>query len=585
MTPAILLRELGLLSDRRTAALVTRRGEIVWFCPQGFDQPSLLAKLLDEQRGGSWRIESEQLEAEQFEAGPRQYLGDGGVLQTQLKVAGGELSVTDFMPFGPGLPRGLCRRFSASSPAYRLILEAAPDYARMSAAPRLEAGYAVLAEQFYLYGSHPLTLAGEQVSMCVPAGEAAWALLSLEAHLQPTADDAQRWQQDTLRAWDDVASEAVYHGPYQQAVRDSLRTLRLLTDHQGGSTIAAPTTSLPEVLGGALNWDYRYVWLRDAGMVISALTRLEGDGNEARRFLEFIHEAAPRSGALPLAPFMTVNGKDPPAETELPLAGYAGSAPVRFGNGARHQLQLDAYGDVLLAAKLLYERFGSREHWSVAEKLADFLAQHWQDDDNGIWEERTKRPYVAGKVISACALEYLAPLSGDESQARRWREAAAAARAWVHTHGLTAEGAYAYVAGQEGVDISAALFPVWGFCPPDSPEMLASVRVLEQKSCRDNLYWRHLEKAPDPPEGAFLAGTFWMAQYWVMRDTRRARRILDAALAFASDLGQLSEEADVERGELLGNFPQTFVHAALIGAVIDLRDAEQRGERQPPPHP
>ena len=565
------LRELGLLSDRRTAALVTRRGEVVWFCPQGFDSPSLLGKLLDSERGGSWQIQAAQLEA-----GPRQYLGDGGVLETTLKLGGGELRVTDFLPFGLKLPLGLCRRLSAAPAPYTLMLHAAPDYARQPAQPRLMAGRAVIAEQYHLYGSHPLSTAGERVMMHVPAGQTAWAMLSLDAHLTPCAQELERWQVRTLQAWDDVTREAVYHGPYQQAVRQSLRTLRLLTDHQGSSTIAAPTTSLPEVPGGSLNWDYRYVWLRDAGMVISALTRLEGNGNEARRFLEFIHEAAPRSGPLPLAPFMTVNGQDPPAETELPLSGYAGSRPVRLGNGARHQLQLDAYGNVLLATKLLYERFGTREHWEIAERLADFLAQHWQDDDYGIWEERTRRPYVAGKVITACALEYLAPLSQDSEQAQRWRDAAQAAREWVSTHGLTSEGAYAYVAGKDGVDISAALFPVWGFCPADSPEMLASVRILERESCRDDLYWRHLEQAPDSPEGAFLAGTFWMAQYWVMRDTRRARRILDAALKFASDLGQLSEEADVARGELLGNFPQTFVHAALIGAVIDLRAAEAK---------
>ncbi len=569
--PAIHLRDLALLSDRRTAALTTRLGEIVWYSPERFDAPSLLGKLLDTERGGSWRIEAPNLQA-----GPRQYLGDSGVLETRLMVDGGELHVTDFLPFGPELPRGLCRRLSASPSPYSLILSAAPDYARQAAAPRLVDGQAVIAGKYHLCGSHPLSVEGERVRMAVPAGEEAWALLGLDAVNAPTAEDAHCWQQLSLQAWQDLTREAVYYGPYQEAVRHSLRTLRMLTDHDGGGTIAAPTTSLPEVLGGQLNWDYRYVWLRDAGMVISVLTRMPGDGNEARRFLDFISAAAPRTGDLPLTPFLTVDGHDPPEEQELPLAGYAGSLPVQVGNGARDQLQLDAYGNVLLAAKLLYQRFGSREHWAMIETLTDFLAFHWQDDDFGIWEERQKQPYVAGKVLTACALEYLAPLTKDAAQAQRWRSAAKSARAWVAEHGLTSEGAYAYIAGKDGVDISAALYPVWGYCQPDSPEMLATVRVLERDYCQQNLYWRHLDNAPSPPEGAFLAGTFWMAQYWVMRGPQQARVILDAALKFASDLGQLSEEADVESGELLGNFPQTFVHAALIGAVFDLKVAEAK---------
>ncbi len=240
-------------------------------------------------------------------------------------------------------------------------------------------------------------------------------------------------------------------------------------------------------------------------------------------------------------------------------------------------MQLDAYGNVLLAAKLIYERFNTREHWGVIERLAEFLCEHWQDDDYGIWEERRKRPYVAGKVLAAVALEYIAEHSRDPAQAARWRAAAAAARVWVAGNALTAAGAYAYVAGEEGVDVTAALYPVWGFCAPDSPEMLATLAALEGKYCQDHLYWRHLADG-DRREGAFLAGTLWVAQYWVMRDPPRARVILDAVLAYANDLGLLPEMADPRTREPLGNGPQTFVHAALIGLVVDLAAAEQAQE-------
>lgn len=578
------IRDLGLLSNRRSAALVTPLGEVVWYCPGRFDAPALLARLLDDQRGGSWAVELPGA----TRAG-RRYLGDGGHLETVLRAGAADrtLTITDFMPFGDGLPCGVCRVLSQAPQPYRLVLRAAPDYARRAvrlahdgAAVRIDA--ARIDARHWLYASHPPRIEGDAVVVTVPAGEAAWAFLSderLEApgqHLDWHLDweTVTRWRERSLLAWEGLTTHATYHGPYQEAVRASLRALRLLTDHVGNATIAAPTTSLPEVLGGEKNWDYRYVWLRDAGMVVSALTRAGGDGSEGRAFLSFICAHATPQAGLPAPPFMTVDGGEPPEETELDLAGYAGSRPVRLGNGARGQLQLDAYGNVLLAAKLIYERFGTREHWGVIERFAEFLAAHWQDDDYGIWEERRERPYVAGKVMAAVALDYIAGHSEDPDQAARWKAAAAAARAWVGQHAVNSEGAYAYVAGEEGVDVTAALYPVWGFCAPDTPEMLATMAALERDSCQDQLYWRHLAEDDPRREGAFLAGTLWVAQYWVMRDPARARAILDAALAYAGDLGLLPEMADPRTRQALGNAPQTFVHAALIGMVVDLAEAE-----------
>ncbi|CAM3741070.1 glycoside hydrolase family 15 protein [Deinococcus frigens] len=568
------IHDLGLLSDRRSAALVTSLGEVVWYCPGRFDAPSLLARLLDDGRGGSWAI---HLPPGAVKAG-RRYLGDGGVLESVIRVGAGELTVTDFMPFGEDLPCGVCRILSRAPQPYRLVLDAAPDYARRAAGLRQDGAAVQIDGQHWLYVSHPPRIHGGSVVVEVPQGETAWAFLSDERLPAPDWETVTRWRQHSLLNWQELTSQATYHGPYQDAVRASLRALRLLTDHAGNATVAAPTTSLPEVPGGQKNWDYRYVWLRDAGMVVSALTRAGGDGQEGRAFLEFIsRQATPQSG-LPAPPFMTVDGGQPPEETELDLAGHRQSRPVQIGNGARGQLQLDAYGNVLLAAKLIYNRFGTREHWGVVERLAEFLCEHWQDDDYGIWEERRKRPYVAGKVLAAVALEYIAEHSQEPAQAARWKQASRAARAWVEANALNAEGAYVYVAGEDGVDVTAALYPVWGFCAPDSPEMLATVAVLERESCQDHLYWRHLADDDAGEEGAFLAGTLWVAQYWVMRDPARARVILDAVLACASDLGLLPEMADPRTREPLGNYPQTFVHAALIGVVVDLAEAEGAGD-------
>ncbi len=573
--PPFAIGDLALLGDRRTAALVTRAGNVVWYCPGRFDAPALLGALLDEEQGGLWALE---LSGAEFAS--RTYLEDSGVLETRLNASGGELRVTDFMPLGQGTPPALCRLFSGTPGELRLILTPRPDYARRSPELRAERSCVVVDGRHFLYASHPLKIAGEEVSFTVPAGERGWAVLADAPLPDPQEADLLAWQEATLHEWRRVARHASYHGPYQREVRASLRALRLLTYGETGGVIAAPTTSLPEVLGGTSNWDYRYVWLRDAGMIVSALTRAGSDGTEERRFLKFICGWMPqqdglwlpREDGLPLAPCSSVTGEPVPAEETLPLAGYRGSAPVRIGNGARAQRQLDAYANVLLAAKVIYGRFGTREHWSVVERVAEYLAATWREPDYGIWEERTPRQHVSGKVISAVALEYIAEHADHQEQAARWRAAARDMRAWVSRYGLTSEGAYAAVAGEEGVDVTAALYPVWGYCAPDTPEMLATIALLERDHCENHLYRRTLQDAQGQ-EGAFLAATCWVAQYWVMRDVERAHAILEAVLACASDLGLLPEEADPMTASALGNLPQSFVHASLIGAVIDLKAA------------
>jgi len=429
----------------------------------------------------------------------------------------------------------------------------------------------------WLYASHPLHVEGETVRWTLPEGEAGWALLLDEPHegadQEVTREVVESWLEGTLAAWRRLAAHATYRGPYERDVAASLRALRLLSFEANGGIVAAPTTSLPEVLGGERNYDYRYVWLRDAGMIVSALTRAGSDGTEERRFLEFICATGRSPDGLPLAPFVTLSGNLVEGEETLDLAGYRGSRPVRVGNRAKAQLQLDAYGNVLLAAKLIYHRFGTREHWPVVERLADFLAETWREPDHGLWEERDKKQYTSSKVIVACGLDSVAEFATDAQQ-RRWRAAVAEIRRFVAERCLTSEGAYAAVAGGEAVDVSAALFPVWAYTDPDTPEMRATMRALERDYAQGHLYRRHLECADSSKEGAFLAGTFWVAQYWVMRgELERARAILEAGLACANDLGLFAEEADPQTRGMLGNFPQTFVHAAFIGAVVDLKAA------------
>lgn len=566
--PAI--RDLAVIGDRRTAALVATDGAIVWYCPERFDRPSLFAALLDAERGGEWALD---LPAARLAT--RAYVGDSAVLETRFDLAHGSFTVTDWMTAGDAGPRGICRLFSAPPQDVRMALRAAPGYATRDARLHTREGAVCIDERHWLYASHPLSTHDGVVGMELPAGEDGWAVLCDAPLAAPSRSQLEAWRDATLAEWHEIASQVAYHGPFERQVAQSLRALRLLTYAPKGGIIAAATASLPEIPGGTRNYDYRYVWLRDAGMIVSALVRAGSNGPDERRFLDFICGSKQADPAKPLLPpFLSLDLEAAPGVTELDLGGYAGSRPVRIGNGANRQLQLDGFGNVLLAAKLIYGRHHTREHWETVRQIADFLAAHWHEPDHGIWEENVARQYTVGKVIVACGLRYIADFADDAAQADTWRAAAREVEAYVAAHCINSEGAYAAFAGSEAVDISAILFPTWGYGAPDSAQMLATLRVLERDYARGDFYWRHLEELGGGEEGAFLAGTLWVAQYWILRgDLPRARRMLETALAYATDLGFFAEEADPRSGAMLGNFPQTFVHASFIGAVIDYRQA------------
>ena len=569
------IRELGLIGDRRTAALIDKSGAVVWYCPGRFDRPSLFARLLDEHKGGSW-----ELTLPGAEYATRGYLEGTSILETCFRREERQWTVRDWLNMEAAAPRGICRRFGAPPADVLVTIDAAPGYARRRAQPRAAGDAFVIDNLHHVYASHPCESDGELLTITIPAGQEGWVFLAdEELPRAPTAADLDRWQRQTIATWHDIDTHIHYVGPYQQEVRDSLRTLRLLTYGDSGGIVAAPTTSLPEVIGGGRNWDYRYSWLRDAGMIVSALTRAGSDGFEERRFLDYICSTRSRNptDSMPLAPFSSVDMGPADVEVRLEhLAGYRGSRPVQIGNGARLQLQLDSYGNVLLAAKLIYGRFDTREHWATVEAVAEYVARNWREPDFGIWEERETRQYTSSKVIAAVALEYIAASCEERGQAERWLGAAADIRAWVAAECVNSAGAYAAVAGGEAVDVTAALFPVWAYEDADTPTMLATIAAIERELGDGDLFRRHLELFDEKLEGAFLAGSLWVAQYWVMRgELERTRRILEAVLEYANDLGQFAEMAGTADHCMLGNFPQTFVHAAFIGAVIDLKAALQ----------
>ncbi|MCX2740327.1 glycoside hydrolase family 15 protein [Pontibacter anaerobius] len=562
------IRDLALIGDRRTCAYVSKEGSVVWYCPRRFDAPAVFASLLDPQLGGSWQIEAPGLD---FVS--RAYHNDSTMLQTILRCEAGELQVEDFMPMGANF-NGICRRLSKAPAILRVVLSPRPDYTFEEPQLQMLSGGGVsINNMLFLYASHPLEINENEIICEVPAGENAWFILS-EAQLEASGDVLEQAFAKTREEWQEVSSHITYHGPYEEEVRNSLRVLRLMTYAENGGIIAAGTTSLPEVPGGNRNWDYRYVWLRDAAMISSALTRAGSDGEQERRFLSFLCDAL-HGVKEPVVPFFTLDKKPAPGERLIEhLRGYEGSLPIRIGNDANDQLQLDAISNVLLSAKLIYNRFQTREHWELVSMLADYLADHWQEKDHGLWEETQQLHYTSSKVVAAVSLEFIAEHSQDKAQQQRWRQAAADIREFVQENCLTPEGAYAAYAGAEAVDVSAILFPIWAYTDADTPEVLKTIEVLERDHCHNNLFRRHLVDTDAREEGAFLAGTLWVAQYWVMRkEWQKFKDTLHAALAFMNDVGLMPEEGDPETGEHLGNTPQTFVQASLIGAVIDYKNA------------
>ena len=561
------LQDLALIGDRRTCALLDKRGNIVWYCPKRFDNPSLFASLQDPKKGGGWKLEAEGLEFDR-----REYLEDSGLLQTWFRCEKGNMLLEDWMPLDARF-YGICRKLSASPVSYSMEINPRPDYARRPAVLQAKGkNYASLDYDFHLFASHPLEVKEESISCRVPAGEEAWFILA-EKFLDNPAELLEEVRALSLKNWQLLSVHITYKGPYEAEMRKSLRLLRMLTYAQNGGIIAAATTSLPEVPGGSRNYDYRYVWLRDAAMIVSALARAGSDGEEERKFLSFMCSAMHRIKE-PVVPMLTLDMQPAGKEQDLNFCGYKNSKPVRYGNGAGNQLQLDANSNVLIAAKVIYNRYDTREHWETIQRLANFLVDHWQEPDHGIWEETPKYHYTSSKVITSISLQYIAEHSQDQEEKKRWLDTSAQIKQYVEENCHTPEGAYAVYAGSREVDVSAMLFPLWAYADADSEAVLKTVEVLERNYCRDNLYRRHLVEFDSRKEGAFLAGTLWVAQYWVMRrDWKKVEDTLGAALRFMNDVGIMPEEGDPATGEWLGNLPQTFVHASLIGTIIDYKNA------------
>ena len=577
------IAEYAFLSDCQTSALVDRAGSIDWWCVPRFDSPSVLGRLLDAE-AGHWSL----CPAERFTA-EHAYVGDTLVVRTVFHTSSGDVAVTDALAFAAGArghdigldsPHVLLRRVEGISGAVSMYSELAlrMEYGRTE--PHLSALEGEITAEG---GPVRLRYTGPAELNCsdgmvrahfsVAAGESVEFRLGYEpSYGSPPALAAEAVSvDDTLAGWESwSALHTSYDGPHQAQVRRSALVLQGLTFSPSGAVIAAATTSLPEELGGELNFDYRYAWLRDFSLTVRALW-IAACPDEPARLFDWLSRSAGRVRNELVQIMYGVAGERDLSEHVLDhLSGFRGSAPVRVGNAAWQQKQLDVLGEVLDAVYLLRNQLkqlnGPTQQLLVA--LADRAADSWQDPDAGMWEARdAQRHYLSSKVMCWVALDRaikLAPILGDTAETGKWTVARDKVRSAVLNRGWS-ERAQAFCGAFESDDLDASvlILPLVGFLPATDHRMRATIDAIEQQLGGSGL----VRRWADDPNG-FLICTFWLVECLVLAGAQeRAQVWFDKATSFANDLGLLSEEADADTGELLGNFPQAFSHIGLINAA------------------
>jgi GH15 family glucan-1,4-alpha-glucosidase len=585
----------GLIGDLRTVALVDTNGTIDWFCSPRFDSPSVFAALLDATRGGYFKLtpSSEGLATRQL------YFPDTNVLITRFLTPEGVGEVMDFMPVGESRARAhkqrLIRRVTAVRGRMHFTMECAPrfDYGREGHKVERH-GHGVLFEstsrQLSLEADTPIDVAGSDARSVfeLGAGESANFVLEqiLDGHL-PSAhspDEIHELFSRTVAYWRAWLSQSRYRGRWREMVHRSALTLKLLTYAPTGAIIAAATTSLPEVLGGERNWDYRYTWIRDAAFSLYALLRL-GFNEEAAAFMDWLtHRLADERGQAsgPLQVMYGIDGRrDLPEELLDNLEGYRGSGPVRIGNGAAAQLQLDIYGE-LVDSIYLYNKYGkpiSYDSWEQLGQIVDWVCANWDRADEGIWETRGGRKrFVYSRMQCWVAVERalrIATARGLPSNRSLWERERDRIYQQALASGWNANrGAFVQHYDTDVLDASVLLMPMVKFIAPTDPRWLSTLSAIRSELVSDSLVYRYdVEASPDGlrgVEGTFSACTFWYVEALARAgELEEARLVLEKMLTYANHLGLYAEEIG-PTGEQVGNFPQAFTHLALISAAVNL---------------
>jgi GH15 family glucan-1,4-alpha-glucosidase len=591
------IEDYGLIGDCETAALVGRDGSIDWLCWPAFDSDACFAALLGDRKNGRWKIAP----AAEVTNISRRYWDDTLILETQFETAHGAVALIDFMP-----PRGqasdIVRLVRCLRGKVKMQMELIIRFGfgndipwvrrhddRTSLLAISGPDMTVLRTPVETRGEDLTTLAHFEVS----EGETMPFVLTYgPSHLPPPkAIDPDVALRQTEEFWTEWCSRGHYEGEHRNLVMRSLITLKALTFAPTGGIVAAPTTSLPEKLGGARNWDYRFCWLRDATFTLLALMN-SGYTEEAMAWHNWLLRAA--AGAPANMQIMYgIWGHRRLLEWEAEwLPGYEGSQPVRIGNAAHAQLQLDVYGELVDAfhqSRMTRLKL-DEESWSIECVVLDHLAEIWDKTDHGIWERRGDgRHYVFSKVMAWVAFDRgikSAEKFGFDAPVEKWRSLRDVIHRDVCEKGFDVErNTFLESYGSKLLDASILLLPAVGFLPPDDPRICGTIDAVERHMMRDGFVLRHdpseeSSYEQQPIEGAFLACTLWLADAHVLAgDLDKARVLFDRVVAIANDLGLLAEEYDPLSDRQLGNFPQALTHIALINTAHNIDVALKRSDK------
>jgi alpha,alpha-trehalase len=629
----------GVIGDCHSTVLISPDGAVDWGCLPDFDSPAIFCRLLDAEHGGYFQIAP----AEGTIPGSQRYLRGSNVLQTRFASTAGEIVLTDFMPVetlrawpyqGMNNNTWTAREDGSCHSLVRIVecthgemsvtmsLRVSPDYAaspcQVVLAPE-DKGALVTSEKQHvglaIVGSdllslpfavqviqeaddwHPTVVAqmtlreGECLTFALGVGRTAQAAQRLvETELHQRNFDAELAR--TLHQWRTWLASCTYHGPYEDWVQRSALALKMMTYAPTGAVVAAPTTSLPEELGGIRNWDYRFTWLRDASFTLYALNMV-GFTDESRAFTHWLRRLSIADGA-DLQIMYGIRGERDLPERELPhLSGYCNSRPVRIGNGAASQKQLDVFGEVLDCIHLyqqqenLEQRYGEKLEgplWDMMRTIVNHVCDHWHETDNGIWEVRSEpRHFVYSKIMCWVALDRgikVAKQQHLEADLERWQGIRDEIRTDVLTHGYNAAiGAFTQSYGDTTLDASNLVLPLVGFIPADDPRMRSTVdRIMEKLTDEHGFVYRYVsDDGLAGSEGTFGLCTFWLVDNLALQGrVAEARSLFERLQGYASRLGLFSEEIDSHNKIALGNYPQAFTHIALINSATNLRKAELR---------
>jgi GH15 family glucan-1,4-alpha-glucosidase len=590
----MLLEDYALIGDMGTAALVGRNGSIDWLCMPRFDSASCLAALLGDEEHGRWLLAPSGEE----HRGTRRYRPGSLVLETEFETEDGKVRVIDFMPRrrdGPPRVMRIVEGLRGRVPM-RMELALRPDYGAIRPWTELSPDGAVTTagpDSFRLSTALPLTLEDGTLAAEFELVEGARERFTLTWHLSykttPMVEDAESALARTEAWWREWSGRCTYEGPYRDEVMTSLIALKAMTVEDTGALVAAPTTSLPEELGGVRNWDYRYCWLRDSVLALEAFL-VTGFTDEALAFRGFMLRAATGDPAA-LQIMYGIGGERRLTEFELPhLPGYEGSKPVRVGNAASEQFQLDVYGEVIGVLAMGVEAIGEVDErfWPRWRAVVEYLETIWRLPDDGIWEARgPQRHYTYSKVMAWVVFDRVVKVAerfGLEAPTDRWKQVRDEIHAEVCEKGYDPERkTFTQYYGSKELDASVLNIPLVGFLPGTDERVTGTIDAVSAELGRGGFVSRYSTADTDDglpgDEGQFLACSFWLVSALAQNGRLdEARGLFENLLGLSNDLGLLAEEYDVARERQVGNFPQAFSHLTLVLAARAIDTAEGRPE-------